>query len=174
MSLIVETGQAGVDSESYASVADADTYHAKRGNAAWADFDTDVKEAHLRNATDYMSQVYGQRWSGTRVTATQALDWPRYQAPRKDVPGGYGSLPAYYDYQSIPVELKNACILLAFKAASGELAPDLDRPTTSETVGPVSVTYAAGAREAVKFRAVDNLLAPLLCSGGMNIKLVRV
>lgn len=172
MALIVEDGTGLATAESYASVAYADTYHSDRGNTSWATLTTGVKEQSLRKATDFMEQVYRPRWAGVRVTSTQALSWPRYEVPKIDAPGG-GAWPAYYPYNAVPTEVKNACAELALKAAAGELAPDLDRPTTSETVGPISVTYAVGTRETVKYRAIDNLLAPLLAGDAMSLKVVR-
>ena len=175
MSLIVETGQQGADSEALCSVAFADAYHLGRGNAAWAVLAVADKEAALRRATDYMEQVYRLRWAGYRRTDTQALSWPRYEVPRPDSAANatYGYGVGYYPFDSVPLEVQKACAELALKASASELAPDLDRPTTSETVGPISVTYAAGAREAVRFRAIDNLLSPVLKTTGMNLQVSR-
>lgn len=166
MALIVETGSGDASAESYASVADADSYLAARGQALWEGMVTADKEAALRRATDYMQQAYRERWAGTRATATQALDWPRWNVPVKDVPGGFGSVPAYYSDTVVPGEVKNACILLAIKAVAGDLAPDIEPQTISESVGPISVTYAAGSRQTVKYQAIDNLLSPMLMDGG--------
>lgn len=175
MALVVETGQAGADSESLASVAYCDTYHAGRANAAWAALDTAGKEAALRKATDYMEEIYRLMWSGYRRTDTQALSWPRYEVPRPDIAANafYGYGVGYYDFDSVPVEVQRACAELALRASAGDLAPDLDRPTTSEQVGPIAVTYAVGAREFVRYRAIDNLLAPFLTGSGNSMKIVR-
>ena len=43
MSLIVEDGTGLAGAESYVSVTDADTYHDKRGNTAWATLTTAQK-----------------------------------------------------------------------------------------------------------------------------------
>lgn len=176
MALIVEDGTGKVDAESFISVADASTYHTARGNAAWAALASDtVREQNLRKATDYMEEVYRLRWAGYRKTDTQALSWPRYEVPRPDsaANASYGYGVGYYASDSVPDEVKKACAELALKASAGELAPDLDRTTTSETVGPISVTYAVGARETVKYRAIDNLLAPLLSGNANSLKVVR-
>jgi hypothetical protein len=173
MSLIVETGQAGSDSESYATVAQADLYFSNRANAAWAALDTPTKEAYLRLASEYMQGTYRLRWAGYRVSHTQALDWPRYLVPIKDSPGVYGSLPAYYDYKSVPTEVQTACIMLAVKVAAGELAPDVQPPVIHEGVGPISVGYANGARQTVRYQAIDHLLDPLLATGESNARITR-
>ena len=167
MALITEDGTGLATAESYTSVAAADQYHSERGNSAWALLTTAAKEQALRLATDYMVQTYRLRWAGYRVTAVQALDWPRYFVPIKDSPGGYGTLPAYYPYNTIPAAVASACADLALRASSGTaLAADLDRPTIEESVGPITVKYAAGARQALVYRAVDNLLNPMLKLGG--------
>lgn len=166
MALIVETGSGASDSESYISVADADTYFSKRGFALWATLTTAQKEEALRRGTDFMGQLYRERWAGLRVKSTQALDWPRYDVPRRD----YGD---YYESTIVPTEVKNACAELAYRASSETLAPDLGVPVASKTVGPISITYAAGARQHKVYRAVENLLAPLLKASGSLIKVVR-
>lgn len=173
MALFVETGSGSATAESYSSVSDADTYLAARGQTLWSPLSTSDKEAALRRATDFMQQAYRVRWSGTRSSATQALDWPRWNVPLKDVPGGYGSGPAYYSSAAIPPEVKSACIALALKAAAGDLAPDIEPQTLSEKVGPIEVTYAEGSRQTVKYQAIDNMLAPYLMDGGSG-SMVRI
>jgi len=167
MALIVEDGTGTLAAESYASVTDADTYLANRGLTLWAALSTAAKEQALRLATDYMLQVYRQRWNGTRVTNVQTLDWPRYLVPKKDSPGSYRALPSYYGYTIVPDEVKAAAAMLAYRSATGtDLAPDVQQPVTSESVGPITVTYAVGARQVVRFQAVDHILAPLLKDNG--------
>lgn len=174
MSLIVEDGTGLPNAESYISVADADAYLAARGLVAWTPLDTALKEQALRRATDYMSEFYGRRWEGYRVTSTQSLDWPRYEVPRPDVPGGYASYPAYYDFQQIPADIKNACALLALKATTEELAPDQCRPMIREKVGPLDTTWAPYTSDAKRYRAVDMMLAKFLTGvGGAMAKLIR-
>lgn len=166
MALITEDGTGKSDAESFISVAAADTYFSNRGNATWAALTTAVKEESLRKATDFMGQLYRLRWAGRRVLTTQALDWPRYDVPRPDVGD-------YYDTNIVPPEVKIACAELAYKASSETLAPDLGVPVTSKTVGPISITYASGARQHKVYRAEENLLTPLLKSSGSMAKVVR-
>ena len=166
MALIVETGAGASTSEAFASVADADLYFANRNITAWTLLTTADKEAALRRATDHMQQAYRERWHGTRVTSTQALDWPRWNVPMRDAPGGYGPVPAYYSSTAVPAEVRNACITMALKAAAGDLAPDIERETISESVGPISVSYAAGSRQTVRYQAVDKMLSVFLRDGG--------
>lgn len=164
--LIVEDGTGTLAAESYASVAEADQYMSDRGKIAWAALVTGDKESALRRATDYMMQMYRDRWGGTRVTNTQKLDWPRYLVPMKDAPGAYRSLPAYYLYTIVPIEVKAACIQLALRASTAELLDDLQPPTTNETVGAISISKAVGARQTIRYAAIDYLLSPMLKDGG--------
>ncbi len=173
MALTVETGAALSNADSYCSVADALAWHAARGITTWATITTAEQEQALRRATSYMVEVYRMRWAGLRKTDTQALDWPRYDVPRPDVHGTvYGF--SYYSDDVVPTEVRNACAELALRAAAGDLAPDVGRVTTREKVGPLEVEYAPGVPW-VRYRAIDNLLAPFLTtSAGASTMLTRV
>lgn len=149
--------------ESLCSVAHADTYHAARGAAAWAALTTEAKEQALRRATDHMG-AYSGRWKGERASSGQVLDWPRAGV----VVDGYE-----IDWETVPAAIANACAVLALKASTAELAPDLGPQKQSVSVGPISTTYASGARQTLKFQAVDNMLAPYLGGGANNVMLVR-
>lgn len=146
--LTVEDGSGLTDSEAYISVADADLYFSARGNNAWAALAEPAKEAALRLSTDYMAAVYGPKWCGERLTETQALDWPRR-------------------VEGVPVAVARANAELALRSLSGPLLADQGPAVKSETVGPLSVTYADGARQSVRYAAVDAMLAPLLRPAGM-------
>lgn len=164
MAIVVEDGSGLPGAESYASVSDADTYQAARGRTLWAALSTNEKEQALRRATDWMLQEYRDRWQGTRMTETQALDWPRYDV----------CLDGYWvATDTVPKEVVRACIEMAFRAASGDLLKDQGAQVQSKSVGPISVTYAQGARQNVKYAAVDSMLRGLLSGGGVGIKLVR-
>lgn len=166
MAIVVEDGTGKADAESYISVSDASTYHSARGNAAWAALASDtVREQCLRKATEYMRQVYGQAWAGYRVSTTQALDWPRYEVPRRDV----GVLLAnYWPSTSVPTDVQRACAELALRASSADLLSDLGRPAVEETVGPITVRYAEGARQSKRYPTVEGMLAPFLRAGGTS------
>lgn len=165
MALVVEDGTGKVDAESYISAADASAYHAARGSAAWAALASDaVREQLLRKGTEYMESAYGERWQGCRMTGTQALSWPRSGV----VVHGYSVAS-----DVVPQAVQRACAELALRAISGDLSPDLSAQVKQETVGQISVTYADGARQQVKFQAVDGLLSGLLCGPASAIKVVR-
>ena len=169
MSLIVEDGSNVSGAESYISVADADTYHSNRGNTTWTALTTAVKEQLLRKSTDYMVQTYRTQWAGARKYSDQYLDWPRYDVPKFDSPSGYGVYPDYYDDTIVPGEVKVACAELAYKAYTETLAPDIDRITKREKVGVLEVEYDTKAGAPYKkYRAIDNLLRPMLIALGSN------
>lgn len=175
MTLTVETGAGSAVADSFISLAAATQYHASLGNAAWAALASDdLREQALRRATVFMESAYRQRWAGQRLTATQALSWPRAWVPMEDAPGGYGSLPAYYPQDSVPVAVQRACAELALKAGTGTtLAPDIKPLATRVKVGPIEKEYAAGSRQSIRFAAVDGMLAPFMCGSAGNIRLVR-
>lgn len=165
MSIVTEDGTGRADAETFISVADASAYHADRGNAAWAALASDaLREQALRRATDYMEQVYGLKWKGGRTTDTQALSWPRYDV----CANGFD-----VDSDVVPVALQRACAEMALKAAAGELAPDVGRLAKREKVDVIEFEYESGALPYVRYRAVDNLLAPYLEGGVGSVKAFR-
>lgn len=181
MALIVENGTIVAGAESYISVADADTYFSNRGNATWAALTTPVKEQLLRKSTDYMVQVYRLQWKGSRVSTEQALDWPRNYVERDDFQAsqlnGYAIIGgvSYYANNIVPTEVKSACAELAVKANSGDLAADITRRTAREKVDVIEVEYSEYGAEYVRYRAIDNMLAPFIdgSSSGTIRKVIR-
>lgn len=180
MALEVEDGTGKANAESYISVADADTYFSNRGYTLWATLMEAEKEQALRRSTDYMLQVYRLKWKGTRVTGTQSLDWPRNWVLRDDyefaTQNGAQVIGArqYYPADEVPTEVKNACAELAFKAAGGDLAPDIAQRVVREKVDVLEVEYDRYGVPYTQYRAIDNLLAPFLKDvGGAIRKVVR-
>lgn len=155
MSIIVETGAGSATSETFCSVAYADAYNLARGCDPWFDVKMTVakKEEALRRASDYFEQVYGRNFQGKRVNSTQALSWPRTSVL---LDGGYIALNA------IPSLVINASAELAYKAAQGNLAADLTQGVKREKVGVLEVEYDSTSAQYTRYRAIDNMLAPLL------------
>lgn len=164
MALIVEDGTGMSTAESFASVAAADTRLAALGNTNWANLTTTEKEQALRRATAYMEQAYRLRWQGMRATSAQALSWPR----------SWVSVDGYaVAADTVPADIANACIDLAFKAAAGDLNADLERPVIREKVGPIETEYAAYGPERTRYPAIDMMLAPYLGRGGASFRIER-
>jgi hypothetical protein len=153
MALIVEDGTGLANAESYISTIYARTYHAARGNAAWADLTVAEMEEALRKATDYMVSEYRFRWVGDRVKITQALDWPR---------GGVLNV----DVDDIPEEVKKACAEFALKSLSGPLLEDLSQSVIAKSVGSLSVSYDRNSSQRKRYIFIDSLLSVYLCSIG--------
>jgi hypothetical protein len=167
MAIILETGTGSATSETLCSVAYADSWHSLRGCAPWASLNTEQKEQALRRASDYFEQVYGGIFKGRRVSAMQALSWPRIGAYLND-----------YEVSSttIPTLVIKATAELAYKAAQGNLAPDLTQGIKREKVGAIEVEYDNYSVQYTRFRSVDNLLAPLMtaAAGGAFKAVQRV
>jgi hypothetical protein len=164
--LIVEDGTCPASADAYVSVAGADSRLSARGLTLWATLSQGEKEASIRRATDYMEQTYRSRWAGSRASRSQALSWPRTGVEVDGFTVGSDEIPA---------ELVSACADLAFRAAFRELSKDTG--TTQEKqavkVGPIETTYVVGSALKARYTAVDEMLKPLLSTGGGMIRLVR-
>jgi hypothetical protein len=165
MSIITETGTGSATAETLISVADCDTYHTARGNDTWLTITTAQKEQALRRAAEFMIQSFTTRWQGARVAEDQALDWPRYNV----VVNGWA-----VDSDSVPETIKRAAAELALRAAAGPLLDDLTQGVTSETVGPIQVTYDRNSNRKTRYTAIEAMLQPYLkAGGGASVGLVR-
>lgn len=175
MALVVEDGTGKANAESYISVADATTYHADRGNTAWAALATDaLREQALRNATEYMVQVYRLRWKGFRMTATQALDWPRSFVYLEPVlTGSNESYPQLVSDVIVPTDVSRQCAQLALRASTGTaLIADAGQTVKKEKVGPLEVEYSEYSPSTIRYPSVDAALAPYLKSNG-GVQVIR-
>lgn len=169
MALTIEDGSIVTGAESYATVAEADTYHTNRGNAAWTGTDA-VKEAALRKAASYLDGEYRNRWKGYRVAPlTQAMEWPRMNVTVDD--GGYSLTfndqlylgPICLASDAIPPRLKDAQCELASRALAGELAADTGAKIKRETVDVITTEYFNGEDPGkVRYLAVEQLISDLL------------
>jgi hypothetical protein len=177
--LIVEDGSGKSGAEAYISAEDATAYFAARGMADWAALASDeIREQMLRRATDYMEQVYRERWSGYMTLPTQVLSWPRHLVPIKGYYAGVGlsssaGFGAYYPNNTVPTVVANACAELALRAIAGDLAPNVKRLVKRVKVDVIETEYADGASPYTRFRAVDLMLQPFLSGAAGQMKLVR-
>ena len=57
----------------YGTVAEADAYHAARGNVAWAGT-AEAKTASLVRASQALDAIYGSRFLGTVTDVEQSLE----------------------------------------------------------------------------------------------------
>lgn len=149
MSLIVEDGTGLSDADSYVTLAFADAYFTKRGVAAWEAADDDAREAALRRAAEYIDGKF--RYKGSRLLVDQAREFPR--SSLIDWSG--------YTITGVPARVQHAACELALRSLSSDLAPDLARGgmIQSESVGPISTTYAAGAPAETAITIVNRYLS---------------
>lgn len=165
MSLIVETGAGLSTAESYASVAEATTYHAAFGNAAWALAVLAAQEVALRKATQYLDAKYHNRWTGVRVNSTQALDWPRAYADTDD--------QFYIASDVVPTQVKNATAEMALRALTDDILADIDEPggltAKKVKVGSIEIErkWESGPQSQTPiYRVVDGILQSILTQAG--------
>lgn len=187
MALIVEVGAGAIDAESYLSVSDANAYHTKNGNSTWTGSDA-VKEAALRRATRYLDGRYRSRFLGYRTFAfAQALEWPREAVLMNWLPGsadyaywrGYSAgVGIILANNIIPQMLKDATAEAALRelVSPGYLTPDQtpSKRKLSQTIGPISTTYANDPMTRPVVTIIDEILAPLLTqTSALSGSLVR-
>ena len=159
MSIIVEDGTGKADAETYVSVAVANAYHAAMGNTGWTGTDA-AKEIALRRAAQYIDNRY--RFRGERKTSTQALEWPRV---------GY---ELGWRVEGWPVKaLADATCEAALRALTATLQTDVaGDQITEETVGPITVKYAAKSGQ-TRYPLVDSLLQSYSASGPSSMRIER-
>ncbi len=119
--LIAETGAGIAGANSYATVAEADSYHEGRLHAsAWTAAIQATKEAALVMATRFLDG--NVEWLGRRIDIDQALAWPRQGA--------------IWDGHAVPCDLlprpvKNAASELARLLIGADLQADQDADNIS-------------------------------------------
>jgi hypothetical protein len=160
MSLVIESGQAGPNSQSYASAQDLKDYAKVRG-ATVPGGTTDL-ELLLMKAMDRLEAV--PNFVGERLTKEQALQWPRAWAEVECWPIGANEIPR---------QLIQAQCALAIEAQTMDLMPTVPANATGtileETVGPITTVYAnPGSVQRVPAVAkADALLRTLLKRSGL-------
>ena len=150
ITLIVEDGSRPTGANTYAAVADADTYHADRGFTAWDDATDDEKATALIRATDYLN---GLSWQGRKV-AMRTMAWPRIDV----VVDGYA-----VDSTVVPDEVVNATCYMAgeFVGGADPLAAQ-DRALSSMKVGSVEMAWEQGSNPTPQYPALKSILRGLL------------
>ena len=172
--LIVEDGTGLSNADSYASLAEANLYHANHGNVDWSDIDATTKEQLLRKATDYMVAQYRLQYAGYRRYSTQSLDWPRLYVPLIDSLSA-NVFPQYVDFDIVPTTVKNACAELALKAYTAILMQDLTQGVIREKVDVIEVEYDKFSPQQTRYEQIDAMLSVFFKQQGndMSRSLVR-
>lgn len=158
MTLLVEDGTGIPGAESYLAVAGLRAYCTKWGHDLGAATD-ETLETRLRVAAGFIDTVF--RYKGSKLTAAQSLEFPRLGLT------DWGGL----EVTGVPLRVTNACAELAFKSLSSPLYQDLDRGgmISSKTVGPLSVSYEAGAPAGKVYTFAEKLLAQYIRKDGEQI-----
>jgi hypothetical protein len=166
MGIIVEDGTGLANANSYASAAEAKSYHADRGNSTWALAESAVQTSALIKATSYVDgRYFGQFLGMYPKQSTQALQWPRVDAV--DWRG--------YAITGIVQALKNAVFEAALLFLSEDLNASQERGgmVKKVKVGPVEQEYSDSAPARTTYPAIDQAIRPLLCRSNGNIRVTR-
>jgi hypothetical protein len=173
LTLIKEDGTGRSDANSYASVADGDSFFAGHLYAdLWL---APANSARLEPALVMATRLIDSEWQfhGHRAVAGQALQWPRADCPDPDGEAGAGVAE-----DAVPVAIVNAACQMALKLLQTDRTVD---PTGegiwSEWTEFTGKKYDATTRRPVLPPWVQSWLlkygVPIRKTGGM-VKLVRV
>lgn len=168
MTITVEDGSIVAGANSYVTLAEARAYATARGKTLPAD--DAALSALLITSVDYL-EAQRARYQGSKVSATQELQFPRDEVYIDGVP---------LEATTIPAILKQAQIRLAIEANSGvDLMPTRSGPfVKKEEIGPIVTEYSekVGVSVEPEITAVEALLEPLFAprNVGMFFRTVRV
>lgn len=182
MSLIVEDGTAKTDAQSYAAVATADTYLAAHASAStWAAKNTQQKEALLIQATRSIDAFV--TFAGYKVSALQALQWPRQNVPWKGPLPTVEGQPApvssleHYPSNRIPPELVAAtCEAAAYCMANtpGGQWDGAGLKSVSLGDGAIDVSFDATSRPPELPPMITAVLRPFTTGNGSGRGTIRI
>ena len=169
MALVVEDGTGKADADSFISLVDARAFAAKYGITLPAD-DT-AAEVALRQGCQYV-ELQQKCFSGSRLTTTQALSWPRTGATNV-----YG---VEYADGDMPVQLGYSQVYAAAEYAAGKdvrASDDGLSVASKEVTGAVAVSYFNNGKtgKAITITKSLDALAPLMvsCNSGFEFRVVR-
>lgn len=159
--LVVEDGTGLANANVYLSVADADTYHADRGNSAWAALTTAQKQAGLLYATTQIDVSYS--WKGYLADPDQALEWPRLSSD--DTEGRVTD-------NEVPDKIKQATAELALLHQTSALNATYSRGgrVKRQKVGIIEREFFEDAPEGVTTPFIDKLVANFITTGSTSTR----
>lgn len=182
LTLTKEDGTGKADANSYADVADGNTYHEAHLYATdWTTAGDDVKAKALVMATRVINNTV--KFRGYRKSQTQALEWPRLEAVRDGMPDGYTAvgmgqtLGPWWPENVIPPILVQATCELARNLIAGDRTAD-DGAKGIKKVGlgqgAIEIEFNPGDRATVLSDEVQRMLATLgVTRGSSMIRKVR-
>lgn len=170
MALTLDATPKGVNSNSYATRAEADAYFDGRMNAgAWTAATNAQKDLALVAATSRLEQ---EKYKEGRTTTEQRLQWPRAYVLTPDE-----NFRSWYDPDVVPRPIKEACFELALAMLNAGTVDTLAETGLegfdSVTVGPLSIDITKSFRGGQLPANVRRLLRGLTTTAGSGITLIR-
>jgi hypothetical protein len=170
ITLVETVGSASANS--FVSVAEADAYlEARLNSSAWTGAEP-KKQALIEATRDLCNETY----QGYRASATQALAWPRSDAPNPD--GETDSV--YFETTVIPQRVKDATCELALEFLRAGTTDVASLSSTAgmieKTTGPLTTKWAdpsAIAAGLSRYPRVAALIQPLFGIGSGQVRLTR-
>ena len=170
MALVVESGVGLADADSFISLEGARAFAAKYGITLPAD--DEAAEVALRQGCQYV-ELQQKCFSGSRLTTTQALSWPRTGATN-----AYGD---EYADGNMPPQLGFAQVYAAAEYAAGKdvrASDDGLSVASKEVTGAVAVSYFNNGKTGKSIAITKSLdtLSPLMVScsnNGFEFRVVR-
>lgn len=163
--ITVETGAGLSNSNSYVTLADANTFFDTHPQASgWAALTDDAKTRHLITAARIIDSCFD--FAGFKSVASQAMQWPRVGAtdPNQGVswmrPDGSNTPTGYYASDSVPQGIKDAqCEMARIQIAGSRID---DAPGTGirefELPGAIRVAFEKGQLQQIVPDFVVNML----------------
>ena len=163
MALVIESGGVVTGADSFATAAELVTYAENFGKTI--PVEVPAQEALLRRAA---LQMDAMPWKGRAVNRDQALAWPRAEVKRQ----GW-----VLRLDEIPPQIKAGQMALAAEIHADDLvAPETKTgAVVSETVGPISTTFAVASKSVSRPAATRQSYAQFtgLLESSNQINLVR-
>jgi hypothetical protein len=190
MSITIDATVGGASANSHVTEAEAIAIAAITPNlVGWVTVSgstcTEDEKRALVAATDWLTTLIYQ---GARVTTTQSLAWPRYNAQDPDASRAGGAYGYYAGYSSVipflptvmPTRIKRGTCALAFaitRAGTTDiLTLDSKIGVVEKTIGPITTKWAEPSQRAqglARFPEVMRWLGPLLSVGAGQVRLTR-
>jgi len=150
MAFVVENGTGLSNSNSYISVADADSYFTDRNKTDWISKSEAEKKAALIEATRFIDGNY--LWTGHIKYNDQSLGWPRILVCDDE--------GRNIDSDTIPERVKFATCELAYEALTKSLSPALPRggEIKRRKVSSLEVEYFSNSSPDKVFPIANQLL----------------
>lgn len=179
--LIKEDGSAKADANSYADAADGDAYHDAHLYATdWTGAAAGTKDKALVMSSRLIDESY--QFNGTKLTAGQAMQWPRLDARDPDRPRSVNTilsgdtLAQDFPANAVPKLLVDAVCELArlLIVADRTADPDGQGLSAFSASGAMALTFDKKDQRPLLPRHVQNILSKLGTIIGNSSGAVRV